>query len=178
MTEKVVRKTTAKKGVRRTASKTVPARYTVSKSATLGTRKAPVREPALSQKQKRSPKIFIISLILFTLVMGVSALIGFSDKGQLNVENAIRDRKQNATGAEQEALQSVPTEQSGGRAPNGGLVGMGQGEQSTPAPTQASTTTVTTSASSSLQTGSSTVESSLPPKEEVKPSDVPATPAQ
>jgi hypothetical protein len=165
MTEKVVRKTTAKKVVRRTTTKTVSATSSVTKPVRTTTRKAPVKTAVATPKTKRSPKVLIIGFALFFLVMGVSALIGFSDTGQLNVENTIRDRKQNATGDEKEALQSVPTEQAVSGAPNGGLVGTGQVVEEAVVPV--ATSTVDISASSSLQVASSTMSTETVPQEEV-----------
>jgi hypothetical protein len=163
MTEKVVHKTTAKKVVRRTTAKTVPARSVVSKTSAPSARKAPVRSVSSSQKKRHSPKILLIGMTLFTLVLGASALIGFSDAGQLNVENAIRERKKNATGEEQVALQSVPVEQSKNGTPNGGLVGMGQ---SVPEVVPVATTSTSSATSSEEQTASSTEADLTMPKEE------------
>lgn len=131
MPEKVVRKTTAKKVVRRTVTKTVPARSTVSKTVASSVRKAPVRitsTPLTSSSRRKTPKTIFIGIALFIVLLSASIAIGYSDKGELNVENMISMRKQNATGAEQEALSSVPTEQTDSAVPNGGLVGMGQSD--------------------------------------------------
>ncbi len=131
MPEKVVRKTTAKKTVRRTVTKTVPARSTVSKTVASSGRKAPVRitpAPITASPRKKTPKPVFIGIALFIVLLGVSVAIGYSDTGELNVENMISLRKQNATGAEHEALLSVPTEQTDSAVPNGGLVGMGQSD--------------------------------------------------
>lgn len=164
MTEKVVRKTTAKKVVRRTTTKTVSGSSSTAKPVRTATRKAPIKTEVIAPKNRRSPKVLIVGLILFLLVMGVSALIGFSDTGQLNVENTIRERKQNATGDEQAALQSVPIEQAGAGAPNGGLVGMGQTAPEVVVPVATSTDN-TSSSSSSLTASSTPSAETVPPTE-------------
>jgi cytoskeletal protein RodZ len=80
-------------------------------------------------KNRKKAKALLIGLPLFLVLLGVSALIGMTDKGELDVARAITERKQNATSDEEkQALESVPTEQIAPSAPNGGLVGMGAPE--------------------------------------------------
>ncbi len=173
MTEKVVRKTTAKKVVRRTTTKTVSGSSSAAKPVRTTTRKAPVKTVVVASKTRRSPKVLIVGFTLFLLVMGASALIGFSDTGQLSVENTIRDRKQNATGDEQAALQSVPIEQAGAGAPNGGLVGMGQAAPEVAVPV--ATSTDDTSSSSASVSASSTSSAETVPSTEVSAEAEPIT---
>jgi hypothetical protein len=73
--------------------------------------------------------VLLFGLPLFLILLGVSALIGMTDKGELDVASAITQRKQSATSDEEkQALESVPTEQIQPASPNGGLVGMGAPE--------------------------------------------------
>lgn len=137
MAEKEVRKTTTKKAVRKTTTKTTPA-SSVERSTV---RKAPARIAKIEEKKQSSAIVFMGGGALFLVLLGVSALIGFSDKGQLDVEGKITERKQSATPEEQEILKSVPTEQSKNSVPNGGLVGTGDSEP-VPVPViEAATTT-------------------------------------
>ena len=155
MVEKEVRKTTAKKTVRRTTTKVVSPKTTVRKTAPTAVRKAPARIQTSTPKSRRSPKLIIAGAAFFLVLLGISAAIGFSDKGQLNVEGLISARKQNATPAEKVALEAVPTDQAKNNIPNGGLVGMGQPAPVVPPPIQVSTTTATTSAKTSSTTKTS-----------------------
>jgi hypothetical protein len=160
MAEKEVRKTTAKKTVRRSTTKVVSPKTTVRKTVTTTARKAPARVQAVVQTSRRSPKLLFAGLGFFIVVVGISAAIGYSDKGQLNVEGLISARKQSATPEEKVVLEAVPTEQAKNNIPNGGLVGMGQPEPVIVPPVETSTTTAT----STEGTASSTlpVETSVP----------------
>jgi len=180
MAEKEVRKTTTKRAVRRTASKTVPARSTVRKTTATSVRKAPSRvaEAPATRTVRRSPKALFAGIFLFLVLLGVSAVIGFSDKGQLDVASAIALRKQGATTQEEkDALENVPTEQAVNALPNGGLVALDASEVPPPPPSVVSTTTENT-ASSSDATASSTpsVEGEVgtePQTETIPPEEVP-----
>lgn len=162
MEEKVVRKT--KRVVGKAAAGAVIAQPLLRKTAASSSvRKAPPRVTVATTKSKqvRSPKILIIGILLFVTLFGMSALIGMSDKGQLDVSKAITERKQNATPEEQEVLNRVPSQQNQNSAPNGGLVGMGQFElpvvqEQLSATT--STTSIATATSSEAVAASSTLE--------------------
>jgi hypothetical protein len=153
MAEKEVRRTTAKKAVRKTAATSTPARTTVRRSSASSVRKAPtqaqvsVSSPAV---RKALNKGFLLGLILFVVLIGVSALIGYSDKGQLDVASTISSRIQNATPEEQETFKTVPVQQgqTENSAPNGGLVGMGQPDIPPPAVENESTSTEEAAATS------------------------------
>ena len=121
MAEKEVRKTTAKKTVRRSTTKVVAPKTTVRKTAPIAVRKAPARVQTAPPKSRRTPKLFLAGGALFLVLLGISAAIGFSDKGQLNVEGLISARKQNATPAEKVALEAVPTDQAKNNIPNGNI---------------------------------------------------------
>ena len=157
MEEKVVRKTTARKSVRKTSIKVAPTTAVVRKTtASVSARKAPPRLSTTSKK--RSPLVVIVlGVVLFGALIGVSAMIGLSDKGELDVASAIAKRKEKATPEERQALENVPTEQIQPSAPNGGLVGMGQPPPpvvqqpvSTTSQTVASTSKATTASSSEI----------------------------
>jgi len=176
MAEKEVRKTTAKKTVRRTASKTIPARTSVRKTAAPSARKAPSRV-VVERSKGGSPKIFFGGLLFFVVLLGISAAIGFSGSGQLDVESSIAQRKQNASPEEQEIMKSVPVQQTQTAAPNGGLVGMGDSEIPPPPPPVVETASST--ASSTEATASSTEpiaeeQTEEPPVEEVVTEEVEA----
>lgn len=169
MAEKEVRKTTTKKAVRRTVSKTVSSRTAERKTAPASTRKAPARAAAVPVKKKSSIKLFLAGASLFLVLLGISAAIGFSDKGQLDVEGTIALRKQNAkTPEEQQSLEAVPTEQAQNNVPNGGLVGMGQPEPVAPSPVVGSSTDATASSSSPI---ASTTPEALPAGAEQPPTE-------
>lgn len=175
MAEKEVRKTTTKRAVRRVATKTVPARTTARKTASTSVRKAPSRVATPAQTRK-SPKVFFVGFALFLVLLGVSAAIGFTDKGQLDVEASISLRKQNASPEEQQALNAVPVQQSQA-VPNGGLVGEGPADV---VPVLVPENTGSTTASTTDTTASSTeeVQAEAPVEEvtEVPPQEEPATP--
>jgi hypothetical protein len=163
MAEKEVRKTTAKKTVRRTTTKVVSPKTTVRKTVTTTARKAPARMVPQATTSHRSPKMLLAGFGFFIVLLGVSAAIGLSDKGQLNVEGLISTRKQNATPEEKVALEAVPTEQVKNSVPNGGLVGMGQQpEPLAPTPVVVATTTATTSTQSASSTAEAAIATSTP----------------
>ena len=164
MEEKVVRKTIAKTTTRKvTTLKSATSRIrAVKKTAEPSSvRRAPTRQvtsiETLSPLKKTQKKfnVVLIALPLFLVLLGVSALIGISDKGELDVASAITQRKQNASSDEEkQALESVPTEQIQASAPNGGLVGMGAPEQVEIAPTIINASTTQDGASTSPQSRS------------------------
>ncbi len=154
MEEKVVRKTTARKTtVRRVASKTIPARTVAKAPTAVSSRKAPPRKSSESVvKKNRSPKAFFIGCFLFLVLIGVSFLIGSTDKGELNVAQKIADRKEQATGEEKAILENVSTPKPQG-VPTASLVGTGKGEeQPAPVPVQPIGTSTDSIASSSTET--------------------------
>jgi hypothetical protein len=182
MEEKVVRKTTVRRTTRKSVtpkSATTPRVSAVKKTADVSpVRKAPTRvsvAPSVPSTHKgghRKLKVVSIGVFLFAVLFGVSALIGISDKGQLDVSGAIAERKQNASGEEKQALETVPTQQTQA-APNGGLVGMGAPEP-VPVPEPTASTTEET-ASSTEASGEQTESESSTPTEETESTDPQAT---
>ena len=167
MEEKTVRKTTAKKAVRRVATKKVPARTVERKpvavssvSSVSSVRKAPARVSlsVAPKSTRRSGKVFLLGFLLFGVLLGVSALIGASDKGELDVAGKIAERKEQATPEEQASLEAV-TSGSANSVPTASLVGMGDDPGTVPPVVEqvvASTTEV--NASSTTDIASTTPE--------------------
>ncbi len=154
MAEEKVRKTTAKKtAVRRTTTKVTPSKTAARTTASGAVRKAPARQmPAASVRAHRSSKTLVVVLLAVIIVAGVSAGIGFSDTGAIDVASKIEQRKQNATPEEQERFEAVPVQHTQTNVPNGGLVGTGK---SVPAPVP-EPPAATTSASTTAETASTT----------------------
>jgi hypothetical protein len=132
MAEKEVRKTTAKKTIRRSTTKVAPRKTAVRKTAEVASkspaapiRKAPARVSATPSPRKRGSKKIVVAGIILLVIVGASVAIGFTDKGPIDVTSVIATRKQNATGEEQRALESVPVQQGQSGVVNGGLVGTG-----------------------------------------------------
>jgi hypothetical protein len=173
MAEKEVRKSVPRKTTRKTT-----ARKTAVKKTATTTRKAPSRavpaetasRPAASSRRGLS---LLLGPVLFFIVIGISAGIGYSDHGALDVPSAILERKQNATPEERAALDAVPTQQ-GNAAPNGGLVASGKPAPE-PEPVTASSTENGTStesaASSTPETNAAASSTEAAPTEE--PAEVP-----
>jgi hypothetical protein len=182
MEEKVVRKTTVRRTTRKSVtpkSATTPRVSAVKKTADVSpVRKAPPRvsvAPVATATHKGSHKklkVVSVGVFLFAVLFGVSALIGMSDKGQLDVSGAIAERKQNASDEEKKALETVPTEQAQASAPNGGLVGMGAPE---PAPVPEPTASTTEETASSTEATGEQAEPETTPTEEAESTDPQAT---
>ena len=81
-------------------------------------RKAPSRVP---QKTKHSNIGFFIMLGVFLLALGVSAVVGLSDKGAINVADIISDKTKNASPEEKAKFKTIPVQNKSSK-PNGGLV--------------------------------------------------------
>lgn len=173
MEEKVVRKTTVKKSVRKTPVRvaTVPATTVRKTVASVSARKAPSRFVSSSPIRKRSSLlVFVLCFVLLGALTGVSALIGLSDKGQLDVSSTIAKRKEKASPEEKQKLEAVPTEQAQASTPNGGLVGMGQPTAPAVAPQPVSTSTKAVASTSKASVASSSAKSA--PKTRVTPTGV------
>lgn len=148
MAEKEVRKTTARKTVRRTASKTVPRKAVTTQRTATAVRKAPARTVAPTVKRK-SPKMLFVSLFVCVAIAGIGVAIGHSDGGEIDVSSVISNRTANATPEEREVLMQVPVQQTQTNVVNGGLVGAGKARRvETPAvvPETASSTASSTDA--------------------------------
>jgi len=104
MEEKVVRKTTAKRVVRKTAA-----------------RKAPTQVADTGAREGRTMLPFV-AIGIFIVIVGASVAIGFSDSGQINVENTINYKRDHGTEEEKQELQNIPVQRTRPSVPNGGLV--------------------------------------------------------
>lgn len=99
------------------------------------------------------------------MLIGISAAIGMSDKGQLSVGVVISERKENATPEEQESLKNVSDQQQPKNTqPNSGLVGSGKSPAIAP---PVITSTTTDESSSSTEAAASSSEESAAVTEEV-----------
>ena len=108
-------------------------------------RKAPTPIAAERAKTKRGRKNITVVAILLLLGVGSSAAVGFTDKGQINVDQTIAQRNQEARAAGQPEI-TIPVQTS---EPNGGLVGLGDDpalqQQASSTPPTASSTEATAS---------------------------------
>lgn len=178
MAEKEVRKTVRKRAVRKSAGQTTPARASraAADDATLRPRRKAPSRVVVEQgapKGRRGIKFVFVGFFLFLILLGVSAAIGYTDKGELDVQNTIAAKKESATPEEKAALDaaSVTSAQQSG-TPNGGLVGTGaqtpdagQGAVPTPsavASSSASSTPKVASSSPAAATTSSASATSSP----------------
>jgi hypothetical protein len=112
-----------------------------------------------------------IAGFLFLVLFGVSALIGLSDKGQLDVSSKIADKKESATEEEKQILADVPTVQNAPTVPNGGLVGMGSDVPPPPPPPPAATTTDISGTSTDTTADTNTAEVQTATEGEATPAE-------
>ena len=167
MEEKVVRKTTVQKSVRRVATKTVPARTVAKTPTAVLSRKAPSRKSANTSAQKNPfPKVFMIVCVLFLVLMGVSFLIGSTDKGELDVAQKIADRKEHATPEEKVILENVGDQKPQG-VPTASLTGMGKDDSVvSPVETVSTSSTTTTELQATTTIESATSSDTIPAEAE------------
>ncbi len=121
-----------KRAVRRTiTSDEAPAprrRVASTEASSTSTRKAPTRIE-YTDKKRTPRKSLTIFTTVFILVVAGAAWIGFSDKGQINVNAKITERNQqqanepNEDGSPQTIV--VPVQNSSPSVPNGGFRGRG-----------------------------------------------------
>ena len=108
-------------------------------------RKAPTSLDSSSQSSRKSYKIIYIPALILVLGLGISAFIGFSDEGQINIVGVINDRNTKvsageAVEGESGTSQIVPVQNNGNGLPDGGLVGAGTPPPPAPVEEVASTT--------------------------------------
>lgn len=128
MVEKAVRKTTVKKTpikvvAKKAASKTVSSTRTTPKTTT--TRKAPTPVATDRSNKRATSQRVAVGVSVFVVFLGISAVIGMSDAGQISVESTITERKQSASPEEKARIESIPVQQSQNALPNGGLLPSG-----------------------------------------------------
>jgi hypothetical protein len=103
-------------------------------------RKAPTPIAADKARVKRSRRHITVVLTLLLLGIGSSAAVGFTDKGQINVEAVITKRNDEARAAGNESM-VIPV-QNTPQVPDGGQIGLGDAPS---APTASSTPPAATS---------------------------------
>ncbi len=123
---------------------------TATSSVTVG-RKAPTPLAQTRTKKQTIRKHVGIVAVLLILGIGGSALVGFSDKGQIDVGKTIADRNAQAIGDNPNAIM-IPV-QSTTQEPDGGLIGLGIGGAQQNQATSTDTQTASTSATSSEPVG-------------------------
>jgi hypothetical protein len=119
--------------------------------AVVSNRKAPTPLAKTRTKKQTTRKQIAIIVVLLLLGIGGSALVGLTDKGQIDVGKAIADRNAQAIGDNPNAIM-IPV-QSTTQEPDGGLIGLGIGGGEQTQATTTSTNTATSSASSSEPVG-------------------------
>lgn len=160
MVEVSVRKTAAKKTVRKAVGRTAAVKRvsrariaSTEPAATAPRRKAPTS--AVTPRTAKKSMALIIGSSVFVLFIGLSAIIGVTDKGAINVRGIIESRMASATPEERARLEQAQ-KATANNVPDGGLVASGIPEA---APEPMATTTATTTpstASSTVATASST----------------------
>lgn len=112
-------------------------------------RKAPTPIADTVASKKKSRKQLIIIATMIVIGVGASAAVGFTDKGQIDVESTIAWRNEQARSAGRET-EVIPVQNSP-QLPDGGLIGMGIGgpidgsaSSTPPAPETASSTASST----------------------------------
>lgn len=130
MEEKVVRKTTTKRMVRKTAARKAPTQ---------------VADTVVRGERERRTLLPFAAIGIFVVIVGASIAVGFSDDGQINVENTINNKRQHGTEEEKQALESIPVQRARPSAPNGGLVPTTDPDPDAPAaaPVEVGTSTAT-----------------------------------
>lgn len=153
---------------RKTAARKAPAKKTpkveeeesivkVSSATKTTTRKAPTVFASEKNKQKQRQTQFVVIAVILIMGVGASAVVGYTDKGQIDVAQVIEEQNQkvrtgNTDGSDAQAgLVEIPV-QNTNKAANGGLVGLGTGGSKPKPPVDTSTST----ASSTQNTASST----------------------
>lgn len=127
-----------KKAVTSTSSETV-------------SRKAPTPLAQTRTKKQATRNQIIVVVILLILGIGGSAIVGFSDKGQIDVGKAIADRNAQAIGDNPNAI-LIPV-QSTTQEPDGGLIGLGIGDAQQNQATTTNQGTASSTASSTQPVG-------------------------
>ncbi len=116
-------------------------------------RKAPTPLASTNASFAKSRRSALIGVVTFSLVLIVSAVIGLSDTGVVNVQSRIAERMASASPEERVRLEGQQRAQAAAQVPDGGLVPSGVSENQAES-VVASSTDVT--ASSTDATASST----------------------
>jgi hypothetical protein len=137
MVEESVRKTVAKKTVRKAVGRTAavtraprtkaPAVKETESAPVLTTpakrprRKAPTPVAETNERAARSNILLYAGIGAFTVLLGVSAVIGFTDRGAINVQNLIESRMASASPEEKARLEQAQ-KATANNVPDGGLI--------------------------------------------------------
>jgi len=162
MAEKVVRKTTrkkvaTKKVTKKSTTKTVAPKKVPTKTTKKPARKAPTPVSQNNASDSRTKRLNILGFVLFFVVVGISAIIGISGGGEINIQTTINTLKENATTEERQRIESIPV-QNKNALPNGGLGHSKVEKPPTPEASTASTTPSSTSTTPDLATTTSLTE--------------------
>lgn len=122
-----------------------PAKTAETNSTDSSIRKSPTPFAAAKKfKRKGQRQVIIVGLILI-IGIGSSAAIGSTDKGMINVNQAINERNQKTANPDGSQTVTVPVQNTSNK-PNGGLKGLGVGTVTPePAPEPIATTTASSS---------------------------------
>lgn len=173
-----VRKTAAKKTVRRSVTSTaavsrVPKRTVTRKTSSRSTavaasstpqstprRKAPTTVTTVSRTSKRSNYFLWTGVVCFVLLFGIGAFIGVSADGAINVQNIIANRMSSASPEERAILEQAARATLLNNIPDGGLVPSGATPEVAPTATSTASTSspLATTTASSTPTATTTVE--------------------
>lgn len=121
-------------------------------------RKAPTSFAGAKAAAINKKKHIVVATILIALGVGSSAMVGFTDEGQIDVQKTIEERNERIRNNQADerdlsgSLVEVPVQNTNAQRADGGLIGRGVGSGTTaPAPPVA-TSTATSSAESATST--------------------------
>lgn len=124
-------------------------------------RKAPTSIASQNNKSKTKRNQIMFVAVLLVVGIGGSAAVGFTDKGQINVNQAIEERNERLRNGQLSEKDSqriiVPVQNSeANKLPDGGLVGFGVGAEPPAPKPEPATTTASSTATSTDETATST----------------------
>ncbi len=164
-TKKTTTKTAPKKAVAKRVTKT-PAKKKATTTTTTrkrttrtaATRKAPTPVAETQAYKRKNTLVLVSGMVVFVMVLGVSAVLGMSGQGAINIETRLAEIKEQATPEEREKMTSIPVKKSS--LPDGGLVPSGVPDAPVVPPQSASTTDIF--ATSTDEVASTTSASEIP----------------
>lgn len=136
-----------------------PTRQTRSQKTVATERKAPTPIAATKEATKTSRRQAMVVGALILLGVSASAIVGFTDKGSINVEKTIAERNDRISRGEIQG-EVVPV-QNTPQVANGGMVGLGSAGQENVASSSAPTATSTASSTPAGQTPATTAEAEV-----------------
>lgn len=140
-------------------------------------RKAPTPIASTEAEKRRSNKQLIIALTIIVVGISASAAVGFTDKGQIDVEGTITFRNEQFRASGNESM-VIPVQNSP-QLPNGGLVGLPPGSEESNPPVPVEQSEIATSTATSTEDGTESEEAPIesegePATEESLPGEEPA----